>query len=589
MRVIEASSVDQPTVLELINIEPDGSSPYAILSHTWGADGDEVSYTDVLNKTARRRPTFEAKVAHTCRRALADGLQYVWVDTCCIDKSSSAELSEAINSMFQWYRGAAICYVLLSDVPADTVIDSRDSPFARARWFQRGFTLQELIAPAHVVFYSQDWTELGTKVSLSRTLASLTSIDVDVLVGTRSIESTSIANRMGWAANRKTKRPEDVAYCLMGIFAVNMPLLYGEGSKAFIRLQEEIMKSSTDHSLFAWVDTNARDDDLCGVLAKSPSVFKRTSMIIPYRPWVRRKPYSMTNMGLSIELVVNQATKDKELYIAGFDCPTTKPLTEEFFGIYLKRLDTSTQDLRFARIKAGNYLALSAYEYSEKSHVYLSVDPTYQDTTSLPSAPLLQAQLYFSAMRCSKLYDLISFTLYPGVHVHRSVAFTQWPVTHVYLRRGANRVTCALQMKYTSSPNDRVIVLIGTDHNFQPAFSAFNLSLDLGNDEFPANTIPTLDELEMLYQPKPLGETVDMDMCGENGKTNVGRHAVSVAEVLQRDNRGYCVNVFMEKLPPRPSQPSDRSKAGDDEGQGKWWKMRKIRSMASMNQRTISN
>lgn len=171
---------------------------------------------------------------------------------CCIDKTSSAELSEAINSMFSWYQNAAVCYAYLSDVPKSTDVSAAESSFSKSRWFTRGWTLQELIAPCNLVFFSMDWHTLGTKIELSSRISSITGIERKFLSG-KSLELASAAKIMSWAALRKTSRVEDIAYCLLGLFDINMPLIYGEGKKAFRRLQEEIMTSrSEDHSLFAW-------------------------------------------------------------------------------------------------------------------------------------------------------------------------------------------------------------------------------------------------------------------------------------------------------------------------------------------------
>ncbi|ORY08191.1 hypothetical protein BCR34DRAFT_675109 [Clohesyomyces aquaticus] len=169
---------------------------------------------------------------------------------CCIDKTSSAELSEAINSMFHWYRASARCYAYLSDV--DALPGSDDLPdITHSRWFTRGWTLQELLAPASVQFYSSDWTFLGSKLRLCHELSHITNIDVNVLT-TGTFDHISIATRLSWARSRKTTRIEDRAYCLMGIVGVDMPLLYGESERSFIRLQKEILKTSEDYSIFAW-------------------------------------------------------------------------------------------------------------------------------------------------------------------------------------------------------------------------------------------------------------------------------------------------------------------------------------------------
>ena len=196
------------------------------------------------------------------------GHKWAWVDTCCIDKSSSADLSEAINSMFRYYALADVCYAYLADVPplsrptpgraaASSATDS-DAPtlwlkaFRASAWHTRGWTLQELLAPRVVAFLARDWTPAGTKAGLAPLLESVTRVPVDVLTLERDVADVCVAARMSWAAGRRTTRVEDEAYALMGVFGVNMPTLYGEGRRAFYRLQEEIMKRSTDASLFAW-------------------------------------------------------------------------------------------------------------------------------------------------------------------------------------------------------------------------------------------------------------------------------------------------------------------------------------------------
>ncbi|KAI0699778.1 heterokaryon incompatibility protein-domain-containing protein [Cerioporus squamosus] len=231
---------------------------YAILSHVWG-DDDLQSFQDVQalhthavcgkdNPRARASP----KIRGCCIYAEAQGFEWLWIDTCCIDKSSSAELSEAINSMYQWYARATVCYVYLHDVSAEADPSARTSPFRRSKWFTRGWTLQELIAPKRVCFLSHDWVYLGDKALFARLLEQITGIDVDVLTFHIQPSSVPIAKRMQWASQRKTTRIEDEAYSLMGIFGVHMATIYGEGRQAFRRLQEEIMKNIADHTLLTW-------------------------------------------------------------------------------------------------------------------------------------------------------------------------------------------------------------------------------------------------------------------------------------------------------------------------------------------------
>ena len=205
------------------------------------------------------------------KEAIREGYQYAWVDTCCINKESSAELSEAINSMYHWYRASAVCYTFLSDVRGTVPENAIAGEIESSAWFTRGWALQELLAPRNMVFYNQDWEYLGTKRTLSRLLTYRTGIDEAILSKQEPFSRRSIAQRMSWASRRTTTRIEDTAYCLLGIFDVNMPLLYGEREKAFLRLQEEITKKSTDHSLFAWP---IHRDSQTGLLADSPAAFE---------------------------------------------------------------------------------------------------------------------------------------------------------------------------------------------------------------------------------------------------------------------------------------------------------------------------
>ena len=165
------------------------------------------------------------------------------------DKSSSAELSEAINSMYRWNKGAKVCYTYLADMTL-TDVNMAKSALRNCRWFSRGWTLQELIAPSWLILFDANWSMIGTKYSLRKELSQITGIDQGVISG-ESLRNTSVAQKMSWASERTTTRVEDMAYSLLGIFGVFMPILYGEGQNAFKRLQLEIIASSSDHSIFA--------------------------------------------------------------------------------------------------------------------------------------------------------------------------------------------------------------------------------------------------------------------------------------------------------------------------------------------------
>ncbi|KAI0357086.1 HET-domain-containing protein [Trametes cingulata] len=230
---------------------------YAILSHVWR--GKEQTF-QAVRAISRRcaasgenpRDLVADKIRKCCQWAEAHGFKLLWMDTCCINKASSAELSEAINSMYMWYAQATVCYAYLFDTDDGENPSAPSSSFRVSRWFTRGWTLQELIAPRDVVFLSKNWQPLASKMTIAKLLEQITGIDAAVLRGQRSLDQVSVARRMSWASKRETTRLEDQAYSLMGIFGVNLPTIYGEGSEAFIRLQEEIMRRSSDRSLLAW-------------------------------------------------------------------------------------------------------------------------------------------------------------------------------------------------------------------------------------------------------------------------------------------------------------------------------------------------
>ncbi|KAI1118298.1 hypothetical protein F5Y14DRAFT_438694 [Nemania sp. NC0429] len=227
--------------------------PYAILSHTWGADDEEVTLWDILNDGGKEKAGYK-KIRFCAEQARRDGLRYFWVDSCCIDKSSSAELTEAINSMFAWYHRATKCYAYLSDVSitCDFSRSRWKQEFKRSRWFTRSWTLQELLAPASVDFFSREGERLGDKTTLREEICSISGISVQALQGT-PLSNFSVSERMSWAGKRVAKREEDEAYSLLGIFDVHMPLIYGEGrSKAFIRLRKEI-EQSTGYIDYTWL------------------------------------------------------------------------------------------------------------------------------------------------------------------------------------------------------------------------------------------------------------------------------------------------------------------------------------------------
>ncbi|KAE9368971.1 HET-domain-containing protein [Stipitochalara longipes BDJ] len=300
------------TTLELHEFFGSQTPYYAILSHRWG-DG-EVTFQD-MKTPGRVHMNGWSKITGCCAQARSDGWEYTWIDSCCIDKSSSSELSEAINSMYQWYKNSQVCYAYLSDVPPDTLSPHfRGSPFRKSQWFTRGWTLQELLAPESLVFFDSTWQEIGTRSTLGSLVSSITDIDGLHL---QDPSLAYIAQKMSWASRRKTLREEDMAYCLLGLFGVHMPLLYGEGTQAFLRLQIEIIKISDDESIFAWADEDVASFERCGMLAQSPAAFKGSAYFLSnslsdpisgceHLIHAREMPFLMTNKGLQISLSLLQ-------------------------------------------------------------------------------------------------------------------------------------------------------------------------------------------------------------------------------------------------------------------------------------------
>ncbi|KAI0759956.1 heterokaryon incompatibility protein-domain-containing protein [Trametes elegans] len=314
----------------------DNTPIYAILSHCWSDDpGEEVTFADMKRLVRARRKRCWKKLEEACRTAREAYLRWLWDDTCCINKDSSAELSEAINFMFAWYRSSLLYLVYIADVPDNEDPSAEDSSFRRSRWFTRGWTLQELVATAmgySAVFYSRSWIKIDTRRILAHTIAAITGVDSDLLESrSAGLEGFTIAQRMSWAAMRETTRPEDRAYSLMGLFDVHMPVIYGEGAKkAFRRLQLEIIRQSNDQTIFAWGELlvaaqgdiplaviRTREPDRFvlssfSVLARSPSDFCRCGDFrsvglqrlaeMLNTPPIRKAHFYDTNNGIRIQL-----------------------------------------------------------------------------------------------------------------------------------------------------------------------------------------------------------------------------------------------------------------------------------------------
>lgn len=321
------------TTIELCEFD-DNERPkkYAVLSHRWEKE-EEISLQDLPKRSCRKRKGYR-KISECCRIARAQNIEYVWIDTCCIDKKSSAELSEAINSMYE---------------------------FRESVWFKRGWTLQELLAPSSVEFYDRDWELLGPLSGLYDEVSNATGIKTKHLEDSRhAIRHASVAQKMSWASNRDTTKKEDMAYCLLGLFQVNMPVVYGEGGpKAFIRLQQEISKQSDDESLFAWNDDTMK---FTGMFAQSPKAFadsgdvERFSFMSP-----GRKPWFVTNKGLAIDLPIRENgpeefggdTTVSQLELAPLSCTRTENTKDKRHPFCIRLLKLKAGGVDFVRPGLG--------------------------------------------------------------------------------------------------------------------------------------------------------------------------------------------------------------------------------------------
>ncbi|KAJ4022698.1 hypothetical protein NW752_000092 [Fusarium irregulare] len=364
---------------------------YAILSHTWGQE--EVTFNDWADPTSVIKKLGFIKVIEACEQAKNDDYSYIWIDTNCIDKSSSAELTEAINSMFAWYSQADVCYAYLSDVPTFKPL-SYAKEFRESRWFKRGWTLQELLAPNCVVFYAADWSRIGTRSTLVRDIAEATGIGIRYLCpfqqpvtptsedwsGIRIpvCHEASVAERMSWLSRRETTRIEDMAYCMLGIFGIHMPLVYGEGPRAFLRLQEEIMKISDDHSIFCW--SWAINENQGSLLASRPHSFLDASSYRRRRhgSGVKPSPYSIANSGLSIRLPLIQCWSP-DCYIAVLNVEVAG--TRKSVGIALRRQRGTIIYTKASQPDVPIPLALKDHQHLSPTDLYIPIRHADSEST----------------------------------------------------------------------------------------------------------------------------------------------------------------------------------------------------------------
>ncbi|KAL8781835.1 MAG: hypothetical protein Q9213_005837 [Squamulea squamosa] len=380
---------------------------YAILSHRWSADDDEVSFEDIRQFRDLSNKKGLSKLKGFCEVALLEGCRYGWVDTCCINKGDLSELSEAINSMYRWYQGSQICIAYLEDVPERRLTESV--------WFDRGWTLQELISPRSLAFYDHDWNHVGTKTKLVDDLASRTGIPKRVLTHASKPSAYSVAQRMSWAAKRVTTRIEDRAYSLMGLFDIHMPMIYGEREKAFLRLQQQIIQKSKDESIFAW-NMNFPDNrgTYSSPFAPSPLAFFDCSQIIQ-KPGSRG--FSEVNGELSIRL--KTFPHSPESYCAILHC-VDNCFPDRSICIYVARTDYE-----------GEYVRVRNNSYSSLDRVLLSYPIKVQEREICLLVDMLKPPLsIYHGFRLRTLrppgYDLSKVTILSNTqipqadHIHQN-------------------------------------------------------------------------------------------------------------------------------------------------------------------------
>jgi hypothetical protein len=467
MRLLQYSESGQ---LSIQSFDDRAIPAYAILSHTWGADRDEVTFADLDTGEGRTKPGY-GKIRFCGEQARDDGLQYFWIDTCCINKNNKAELAFAIRSMFRWYRNAARCYVYLSDVStrkkktcSRSTEFSWEPAFRSSRWFMRGWTLQELLAPSIVEFFSQEGKKLGNKISLQTMIHEITSIPPKALNGA-PLSQFSVNERLWWKEGRETKREEDVWYSLSGIFDVEIAPAYSEGAaSAFRRLMDEIHKlercvqdiRSTDpHD-----DKKRIEETKGGLLADSYRwVLENTT----FRQW-QQSPHNR------LLWVKGNPGKGKTMLLCGIidelysSMPRTALLSYFFCQATDSRINNATAVLR------GLLYMLVSQQPSLVSHVRKRHDHAGKALFEGPNAWTAFTEIFVDVLRdptlgttylivdaldeCAtdrtKLLEFVAQHSSTSDCVKWIVSSRNWPAIEAQLERAGHKVKLSLELNATS-------------------------------------------------------------------------------------------------------------------------------------------
>ncbi|KAH9205195.1 NACHT domain-containing protein, partial [Leptodontidium sp. 2 PMI_412] len=440
---------------------------YAILSHTWGEE--EVTLADLQDGTGTTKAGYE-KIRFCAQQATRDSLRYFWIDTCCIDKSNSAELAKAINSMFRWYRMSTKCYVYLSDVSrtaVNTDVLAWESAFRKSRWFTRGWTLQELIAPTSVEFFSREAKRIGSKSSLEQQIHEITGISISALQGAR-LSQFDDKDRFSWVEHRQTKVEEDKAYSLLGIFDVQMPVRYGEGmANAFQRLEKEIDKFNKclqDLHLSNPRDDKKRIEDTKGGLLKDSyrwilenSDFHQWSNDQQSRLlWIKGDPGKGKTMLLCG--IINELEKSisKTHVLSYFFCQATdlriNHATAVLRGLLYHLLNQEPSLVSHIQKKhdhAGKALFEGANAWTAMSEILRSIlqDPKLNDTYLIIDA------LDECVVDLPKLLDFIAQTSSVSTRVKWVVSSRNWPEIEKILDTAVQKQRLCLELNAESVSN----------------------------------------------------------------------------------------------------------------------------------------
>lgn len=497
---------------------------YAILSHRWKKD-EELSFGGLEEPHPHSNRTGYKKVKAFCAEALKSGFEYAWADTCCIDKKSSAELSEAINSMYAFYSRATTCYVYLYDVASL-------EDFEQSSWFARGWTLQELLAPSEVHFFNHKWEPIASRRRLAPKIETITGIPSKALQSF-SPDDYCVAEKLSWSAKRKTTREEDCAYCLLGLFQINMPLLYGEGARAFQRLQEEIMKISTGMSIFLWKGPAV---NAFGMLASNPSCFVdipdsvRSMAARNSTLFTMSEGWSLNNAGISIKasispyLLTDRFESIFALYLHEFYSFHRNP----GLAIFVKEHDTRQGVRTFARVTIDSIAWTSS---ASEPQIYW---PWLYPIVELRLLRQSLEDVHTPNGSCGFTVSFTSDSLYPCAAYQRPPVNVEgmlrsWPQIR---KTSSGSLKCSFSANHKSATgvhgyllftvmhNIQILICLGLNSNFKPFRMILPFCKQILDEGLTCATF--LREYDTISQNQSKGfEIFDREiqmifLCGEN-------------------------------------------------------------------------